>query len=168
MVTARNQREPAEIAWPKARAPRVLVVDDDEVIRRLIAANLMLEGFNVAMAAGGQECLDQVSAIAPDVILLDVMTSGMDGFQTAIRLRESSDTSHIKVVLITARAEDGDRTPDPQVSADAFVTKPFDPGALINAIRKLAGAPEVTPRATSSASPPPNTELPAASRASRG
>lgn len=144
MVTARNQREPTEIAWPKARAPRVLVVDDDEVIRRLIAANLMLEGFNVAMAAGGQECLDQVSAIAPDVILLDVMTSGMDGFQTAIRLRESPDTSHIKVVLITARAEDGDRTPDTQVSADAFVTKPFDPGALINAIRKLVGALEVT------------------------
>jgi CheY-like chemotaxis protein len=145
MVTARNQRGPAEIAWPMAHAPRVLVVDDDEVIRRLIAATLMLEGFNVAMAAGGQECLDQVSAIAPDVIMLDVMTSDMDGFQTAIRLRESPDTSHIKVVLITARAEDGDRTLDTQVSADAFVTKPFDPGALIHAIRKLTGAPEVTP-----------------------
>ena len=145
MVTARNQREPAEIAWPTARAPRVLVVDDDEVIRRLIAANLMLEGFNVAMAAGGQECLDQVSAIAPDVIMLDVTTPGMDGFQTAIRLRERPDTAHIKIVLITARAEDGDRTLDTQVSADAFVTKPFDPSALIHAVRKLVGGPEGTP-----------------------
>jgi CheY-like chemotaxis protein len=135
----------ADISGPTARAPRVLVVDDDEVIRRLIAANLILEGFDVAMAADGQECLDQVSAIAPDVIMLDVMTSGMDGLQTAIRLRQSPDTSHIKVVLITARAEDGDRTPDTQVSADAFVTKPFDPGALIHAIRKLARVPEVTP-----------------------
>ena len=54
MVTARNQRGPAEIAWPLARAPLVLVVDDDEVIRRLIAANLMLEGFNVARRQAGR------------------------------------------------------------------------------------------------------------------
>ena len=74
-MTASHERGPAEIPWPIARAPRVLVVDDDEVIRRLIAANLTLEGFDVAMAAGGQDCLDQVSAIAPDVITFDVMTS---------------------------------------------------------------------------------------------
>lgn len=143
-MTASHERGPAEIPWPIARAPRVLVVDDDEVIRRLIAANLTLEGFDVAMAAGGQDCLDQVSAIAPDVITFDVMTSRTDGWEIAIRLRTTPDTSHIKVVLITARAQD-DRTPDKQVSADAYLTMPFDPGALIHAIRKLAGAPELTP-----------------------
>ncbi len=103
-----------------------------------------LGGFDVAMAASGQDCLDRVSAIAPDVITLDVMTSRADGWETAIRLRASPDTSHIKVVLITGRAQD-DRTLDKQVSADAYLTMPFDPGALIHAIRKLAGTPELAP-----------------------
>jgi CheY-like chemotaxis protein len=127
---------------PIARMPRglgrVLVVDDDEMIRRLIAVNLTLEGFDVAMAADGQECLDNVSAIAPDVITLDVMMPRLDGAQTAIRLRENPDTAHIKVVLITARAQDDDRTPEKYAGADAYLAKPFDPAALIQTIRNLA------------------------------
>jgi CheY-like chemotaxis protein len=169
MVTALRERRPTEIVSPPdaasqaspesaltcsntvatlARMPRglgrVLVVDDDEVIRRLIAANLTLEGFDVAMAVDGQDCLDNVSAIAPDIITLDVMTPRLGGWETAIRLRKSPDTSHIKVVLITARAQEDDQTPDTHRGADAYVTKPFDPGELIKAIRKLAGAPAVT------------------------
>jgi DNA-binding response OmpR family regulator len=118
----------------------VLVVDDDEVIRRLIAAHLTLEGFDVAMAANRQECLDHVSAIAPDVITLDVMTSRTDAFQTALLLRENPDTAHIKVVLLTACAEGDDRTLHVHVAADASVTKLFDPDALIRVIRTLAAA----------------------------
>lgn len=133
-----DQAEQRPLAHRVRGLGRVLVVDDDDVIRRLIAANLTLEGFDVATAANGQECLDRVAAIAPDVITLDVTRSRLDGFQTAIRLRESPDTAHIKVVLITARAEDDDRTLDTRIAVDAFVTKPFDPGALIDVIRKLA------------------------------
>jgi CheY-like chemotaxis protein len=139
MVTPPHERAPAEMASPTARAPRVLVVDNDQVIRRLIAANLMLEGFDVAMAADEHECLDHVSAMAPDVITLDVTTSGPDGWQTAIRLRENPGTAHIKLVLITGRAEDFDRTRDTYLRADALVAKPFDVGALIHAIRTLTG-----------------------------
>jgi CheY-like chemotaxis protein len=145
MVTAPHERGPAEIVSPVAGAPRVLVVDDDEVIRRLIAANLTLEGFDVAMAVDGQECLDNVSAIAPDIIILDVTTSRMDVWETALRLRRSPDTAHIKLVLITARAQQDDRARDTHMVADAYVRKPFDPGALIRAIRKLAGAPGQQP-----------------------
>ena len=87
---------------------RVLVVDDDEVIRQLIAVNLTLEGFDVATAVDGQDCLDKVLAIAPDVITLDVMMPRLDGWETAVQLRKSPGTAHIKVVLITARAQDDD------------------------------------------------------------
>src|SRR5262245_54902781 len=88
------------------RRRRVLVVDDDEAIRQLIAANLTLEGFDVATAVDGQDCLDKVSAIAPDVITLDVVMPCLDGWETAIRLRKRPDTSHIKVVLITAGVQE--------------------------------------------------------------
>ena len=117
----------------------MLVVDGDPVIRRPIAAILTLEGFDVAMAVDGQECLDHVSAIAPDIITLDMTTSRANGREAVRRLRASPGTAHIKLVLITTQEDD--QVPDTEVGADAYVIKPFDPGALIQAIRKLADAP---------------------------
>src|SRR2546429_4041661 len=73
---------------------RVLVVDDDEVIRRLIAVNLQLEGFEVSTAVDGQDCLDKVAAVEPDVITLDVMMPRLDGWETAVQLRKSPETAH--------------------------------------------------------------------------
>jgi CheY-like chemotaxis protein len=120
---------------------RVLVVDDDEVIRQLIAVNLTLEGFDVATAVDGQDCLDKVRAIAPDVITLDVMMPRLDGWETAVQLRKAPETAHIKVVLITARAQEDDIARGANVGADAYLTKPFDPGEMIRVVRELAGAP---------------------------
>ena len=120
---------------------RVLVVDDDEVIRQLIAVNLTLEGFDVATAIDGQDCLDKVRAIDPDVITLDVMMPRLDGWETAVQLRKAPHTAHIKVVLITARAQEDDMTRGTHVGADAYLTKPFDPGEMIRVVRELAGAP---------------------------
>src|SRR3974390_3095167 len=102
---------------------RVLVVDDDEVIRRLIAVNLQLEGFEVETAVDGQECLDKVAAIDPDVITLDVMMPRLDGWETAVQLRRSPHTARIKVVLISARAQEDDKTRGARVGADAYLTK---------------------------------------------
>jgi DNA-binding response OmpR family regulator len=118
---------------------RVLVVDDDEVIRQLIAVNLTLEGFDVATAIDGQDCLDKVQAIAPDVITLDVMMPRLDGWETAVQLRKAPETAHIKVVLITARAQEDDMARGVNVGADAYLTKPFDPGEMIRVVRELAG-----------------------------
>src|SRR5215471_1397989 len=87
---------------------RVLVVDDDEVIRQLIAVNLQLEGFEVATAVDGQDCLDRVRDIDPDVITLDIMMPRLDGWVTAVKLREDPKTQGIKVVMITARAQEHD------------------------------------------------------------
>ena len=120
---------------------RVLVVDDDEVIRRLIAVNLQLEGFDVETAVDGQDCLARVADIDPDVITLDVMMPRLDGWETAVRLRKSPKTAHIKVVLITARAQEDDKTRGGRVGADAYLTKPFDPNEMIRVVRELAGAP---------------------------
>ena len=117
---------------------RVLVVDDDEVIRRLIAVNLQLEGFEVETAVDGQDCLDKVADIDPDVITLDVMMPRLDGWETAVQLRRSPDTAHIKVVLITARAQEDDKTHGARVGADAYLTKPFDPNEMIRVVRELA------------------------------
>jgi len=124
---------------------RVLVVDDDEVIRRLIAVNLQLEGFDVETAVDGQDCLDKVTDIDPDVITLDVMMPRLDGWETAVQLRKSPETAHIKVVLITARAQEHDKTRGSRVGADAYLTKPFDPNEMIRVVRELAGAPFFPP-----------------------
>ncbi|HEY3879453.1 MAG TPA: response regulator [Trebonia sp.] len=120
---------------------RVLVVDDDEVIRQLIAVNLTLEGFDVATAVDGQDCLDKVTAIGPDVITLDIMMPRLDGWVTAMELRKNPDTSHVKVVLITARAQEDDKRRGHQIGVDAYLTKPFDPAEMIRVVRALAGAP---------------------------
>lgn len=114
------------------------MVDDDEVIRQLIAVNLSLEGFQVETATDGQDCLDRVGAVQPDVITLDVMMPRLDGWMTATRLRGDESTSHIKVVLITARAQEEDRKRGLGIGVDAYLTKPFDPAELIEVVRGLA------------------------------
>ncbi len=119
----------------------MLVVDDDEVIRQLIAVNLTLEGFEVITAVDGQDCLDRVAEVRPDVITLDVMMPRLDGWVTATQLRRNPATSDIKVVLITARAQEDDRDRGRQVGVDAYLTKPFDPAEMIRVVRELAGAP---------------------------
>jgi CheY-like chemotaxis protein len=141
-VAPRRAHQPTLSVAVHARPTRVrvLVVDDDEIIRLLIAANLTLEGFDVTTAVDGQDCVDKVMAIAPDIITLDVTMPRLDGWETAIRLRQCPDTSSIKLVLITARGVEGDQARPRQVGADAYLTKPFDVGEMIRVIRKLAGA----------------------------
>jgi CheY-like chemotaxis protein len=120
-------------------AIRVLVVEDDDVIRQLITVNLELEGFEVVSAVDGQEALDRVIELAPDVITLDVMMPRLDGWTTATRLRENPDTAHIKVVLLSARAQEADLQRGEKIGVDAYLTKPFDPDELVNVVRDLAG-----------------------------
>jgi CheY-like chemotaxis protein len=139
--TARNHLAgTATLTRVAQRLGRVLVVDDDEVIRRLIAVNLQLEGFDVSTAVDGQDCLDKIAQIDPDVITLDVMMPRLDGWETTLQLRGSPDTAHIKIVLITARAQEDDRARSGHVGADAYLTKPFDPNEMIRVVRELVGA----------------------------
>ena len=123
---------------------RVLVVDDDDVIRQLITVNLELEGFEVATAVDGQDCLDKVKDIKPDVITLDIMMPRLDGWEAADRLRADPETAGIKVVLLSARAQEADLARGSRIGVDAYLTKPFDPDELIETVRRLAGLPTST------------------------
>lgn len=120
--------------------PRVLVVDDDEVIRQLITVNLQLEGFDVFTATDGQDCLDRVVDVDPRVVTLDVMMPRLDGWEAASRLRLDPRTEHIRIVLLTARAQDSDVRRGERIGVDAYLTKPFDPDDLVETVRRLAGA----------------------------
>jgi CheY-like chemotaxis protein len=116
----------------------VLVVDDDDVIRQLITVNLELEGFEVVAAVDGQDALDRVKEIQPDVVTLDVMMPRVDGWEAAARLRADPDTAHIKVVLLSARAQQADLHRGEAIGVDAYLTKPFDPDELIDIVRNLS------------------------------
>jgi CheY-like chemotaxis protein len=118
-------------------AGRVLVVDDDDVIRQLITVNLELEGFDVIPAVDGQDALDKVKDAQPDVVTLDVMMPRVDGWEAAARLRDDPDTAHIKVILLSARAQESDIQRGERIGVDAYLTKPFDPDELIDVVRRL-------------------------------
>jgi len=117
-------------------------VDDDDVIRQLITVNLELEGFDVVTAVDGQDALEKVKDAAPQVITLDVMMPRLDGWEAAARLRNDPDTSHIKVILLSARAQEADLQRGERIGVDAYLTKPFDPDELIDLVRRLMGDAE--------------------------
>ena len=120
-----------------ADAGRVLVVDDDDVIRQLITVNLELEGFDVITAVDGQDALDKVKDAKPHVVTLDVMMPRIDGWEAAARLRQDPETAHVKVILLSARAQEADIQRGERIGVDAYLTKPFDPDELIDTVRRL-------------------------------
>jgi CheY-like chemotaxis protein len=119
-------------------AARVLVVDDDDVIRQLITVNLELEGFDVVQAVDGQDLLDKVKEVQPAVVTLDVMMPRVDGWEAAARLRDDPETAGVKVVLLSARAQGADLARGKEIGVDAYLTKPFDPEELIDVVRRLS------------------------------
>ena len=120
---------------------RVLVVDDDDVIRQLITVNHELEGFEGATAVDGQDCLDKIVGFDPAVVTLDIMMPRLDGWEAASRLRSDPRTAGVKVVLLSARAQEADLQRGDRIGVDAYLTKPFDPDELIDVVRTLAGLP---------------------------
>ncbi|HSL10090.1 MAG TPA: response regulator [Actinomycetota bacterium] len=116
-------------------SPRVLLVDDDPVILRLLEVNFRLDGFEVSTASHGGEALDRVRELRPDAVVLDVMMPGFDGYEVANRIRADEDLASTQLVFLTARTYD-----DPSGAAAALddvdrVTKPFDPIALVRLVR---------------------------------
>ncbi|WP_420035555.1 response regulator [Streptomyces sp. cg28] len=115
---------------------RVLVVDDNKVIRQLIRVNLELEGFEVVTAADGAECLEVVHQVQPDIVTLDVVMPRLDGLRTAARLRADDRTRDLPIVIVSActqyEVENG-----LDVGVDAFLAKPFEPGELVRVVGQL-------------------------------
>ncbi|KPP82649.1 MAG: two-component system, cell cycle response regulator [Oceanicaulis sp. HLUCCA04] len=122
---------------------RILVVDDIETNRRLLEARLSAEYFDVVLASSGAECLDRARDTAPDLILLDIMMPGMDGFETCRQLKADPATRHIPVVMVTALDEREDRVKGLEAGADEFLTKPVNDVALFARVRSLLRLKEV-------------------------
>jgi DNA-binding response OmpR family regulator len=116
---------------------RVLVIDDEAPIRLLCRVNLEAEGMQVLEAADGPTGLGRAREDDPDVILLDVMIPGMDGWQVAEQLLEDERTKRIPVVFLTARAELQDRARGLDLGGVDYITKPFNPVELASMIREL-------------------------------
>lgn len=121
-----------------ATPPKILVVDDSDVIRSLIVLNLELDDFVTVQARDGQECLELVKAARPDVITLDVAMPRLDGFETAARLRADPATADIPIVMVSARAQGADLARGAELGVDAYVTKPFEPDELVATVRSMA------------------------------
>ena len=119
------------------RELRVLVVDDEAPIRLLCRVNLEAEQMDVLEAADGLSGLEAARRERPDVILLDVMMPGLDGWRVAEELLEDPDTSSIPIVFLTARAELRDQARGLDLGGLDYVTKPFNPVELAQTIRDV-------------------------------
>jgi len=116
---------------------RVLIVDDDPDILRLVSYNLTQAGFDVATAATGRRALESVQKRQPDLIILDLMLPDIDGMEVCRTLRQRDDSRRIPIVMLTARSEEIDRVIGFELGADDYVSKPFSPRELVLRVKSI-------------------------------
>ncbi|MEX0991545.1 MAG: response regulator [Actinomycetota bacterium] len=117
--------------------PRILIVDDDPMIRRLLQVNFRLEGFDVAVAGRGEEALELAAGARPDIVVLDVSMPDMDGWEVMGRLRGDPPTASVPVVFLTARTGQTEQEKAQRLGADGYLVKPFDPGELVEVVKQV-------------------------------
>ncbi len=115
----------------------ILIVDDDAFIRRPLEFILRAEGYEPVTAADGEECLARVAESPPDLIFLDVMMPGLDGFSVCQALKGDPRFAGIPVILLSARGQEGDRVKGMELGAADFMTKPYSPTDLIHRVREM-------------------------------
>ena len=125
---------------PSDRGPvrRILAVDDEKHIVRLIQVNLERAGYKVVTAYDGKEAMEKVESEKPDMVILDVMMPYMDGFEVLQNLRKNPDTRELPVIMLTAKAQDADVFRGWQSGVDAYLTKPFNPQELIAFVKRIS------------------------------
>jgi|GEM_PF-501190 len=133
-LTARPESAAPPAAVPAARSPHVLVVDDDADTRRLLGLQLAGHGFRVSEAGGGREALALAQTDPPDLITLDVMMPGLDGFETLVALKGVAATAQIPVVMLSVLPEEERGF---ALGATDYLPKPPDPEQLMNIIREV-------------------------------
>jgi len=125
---------------PKTPA-HLLIVDDDRALAQMLLEILELEGYRVSVAADGEAALEQLTNLSPDLIILDVMLPGMDGFEVLRHVRAKQD---LPVIMLTARGEEAERIQGLTSGADDYIPKPFNPAELVARIHNVLrrSAPE--------------------------
>jgi len=114
---------------------KILAVDDERHIVRLVQVNLERAGYQVVTAFDGREALEKVEAEKPDLVVLDVMMPYMDGFEVLQNLRKNPATRDLHVIMLTAKAQDADVFRGWQSGVDCYLTKPFNPMELLTFVK---------------------------------
>ncbi len=120
-----------------SKKPLVLVVDDDESVRALLQRQMEIDGYRVRSAQDGPSALEQADAQAPDIVLLDALMPGMDGFRVAETLKASERTRTIPIIMVTALNDQESRLRALQAGAQEFVTKPIDRSEVSLRVRNM-------------------------------
>jgi len=116
---------------------RVLIVDDDPDIQKLVSYNLGQAGFEVTTAGTGRNALEAVQKHPPDLIILDLMLPDVDGMEVCRTLRQRDSSRHIPIIMLTARSEEIDRVIGFELGADDYVMKPFSPRELVLRVKSI-------------------------------
>ncbi len=124
---------------------KILVVEDDALIRELVRINLEGAGFVVALATDGFQGLEMARSENPDLIVLDIMLPKMDGFKVCRILKFDDKYKHIPIIMLTARIQEVDKETGFKTGADAYMTKPFEPEELIKKINQVLADTEKKP-----------------------
>jgi two-component system alkaline phosphatase synthesis response regulator PhoP len=127
---------------------RILVVDDDHEITRLLRASLEQAGYQVFVAYDGERALHILRRERPDLVVLDLMLPDRDGWDVTRVMRSDTALAHTPIIMLTARVEHHDRIVGLELGADDYVTKPFHPGELIARIRAVLRRAQVGPAAS--------------------
>lgn len=114
---------------------KVMVVEDEAMIREMVVINLTRAGFETCEVGSGEEALEDLDRLSPDVVLLDINLPGMNGFEVCRQLRKRN--AGVGVIMLTARSQEEDRIDGLRNGADDYVTKPFSPGELIARVEAL-------------------------------
>jgi len=117
--------------------PKILVVDDEEVMRDVLGSVLGGEGYSVRFAATGPDAIAELKESPVDAVILDLMLPGMSGYEVLEQLRANEATRDVAVLMLTARREEADRIQGLSLGADDYLTKPFSPQELVLRVRNI-------------------------------
>lgn len=115
----------------------ICIVEDDRDIAELVSFTLQREGYRISVIPSGEEAIEKISGMIPDLVVLDLMLPGVDGLEVCHRLKQDKKTREIPIVMLTAKSEDSDIIAGLEVGADDYVTKPFSPRILTARVRAV-------------------------------